>query len=68
MGDDRPGNRLFAALYDPVTGVVERTLFAEPRAALADGLSGRVLDLGTGTGAMCPYYADSVWTPPPSRA
>jgi len=59
MPAERPGHRLFAALYDPATAVAERTLFADHRAALAADLSGRVLDLGSGTGAMFPYYADA---------
>lgn len=64
MVDGRPDHRLFAALYDPVTAVLERTLFARHRAALADGLTGRVLDLGCGTGAMFPYYAAADGTAP----
>jgi len=49
---------LFAALYDPVTAVAERALFREHREYLARDLSGTVLDLGAGTGAMFPYFAD----------
>lgn len=57
---DRPsGNRLFAAIYDPVTAVAERALFATHREYLADGLAGRVLDLGAGTGAMFPPLSDA---------
>ncbi|MDL5361824.1 class I SAM-dependent methyltransferase [Halalkalicoccus sp. NIPERK01] len=48
------GHPLFAALYDPLTRVAERRLRPE-RAWLTEGLSGRVLDLGCGTGAMFPY-------------
>lgn len=47
---------LFARLYDPVMAVPERLLLSERRASLARGLSGRVLDLGSGTGAMFPHY------------
>lgn len=47
----------FARLYDPVMALPERWLLADHRAHLADGLSGRVLDLGTGTGAMLPHLA-----------
>lgn len=57
MPDRRTANRLFAAVYDPVTAVAERTLFARHREYLAADLSGRVLDLGAGTGAMFPAFA-----------
>ncbi|WP_267643722.1 class I SAM-dependent methyltransferase [Haloarchaeobius amylolyticus] len=53
MTDDHP---LFAALYDPLTKPAE-TVFAPHREWLAKDLSGHVLDVGTGTGAMFPYYA-----------
>ena len=46
---------IVAAVYDLV--VPERTLFAPQRAALAAGLSGRVLEVGAGTGAMFPHVA-----------
>lgn len=49
----------FATLYDPLTTVVERRVFASHRAHLTTGLTGRVLDVGSGTGAMFPYYADN---------
>lgn len=54
-----PSHRLFAALYDPVTAVAERTLFREHREFLAADLSGAVLDLGAGTGATFPYFDDA---------
>ena len=44
-----------ASIYDLV--VPERTLFAPHRAALAADLSGRVLEVGAGTGAMFPHVA-----------
>lgn len=53
MGEHHP---LFAAIYDPVLAIAERRLLKSHRAALADGIEGRVLDLGTGTGAMLPYF------------
>ncbi|MXR50811.1 methyltransferase domain-containing protein [Halovenus sp. WSH3] len=40
--------------------VPERTVLPEHREALAAGLSGRVLELGAGTGAMFPYYDERV--------
>jgi ubiquinone/menaquinone biosynthesis C-methylase UbiE len=49
-------NPLFARLYDPVMSLPEQLLLADHRAHLADGLSGMVLDLGSGTGAMFPHY------------
>ena len=54
---DAISHPVFAAVYDPVTWVAERTLLGPHRAALADGLQGRVLDLGAGTGAMFPHFA-----------
>ena len=44
-----------ASIYDLV--VPERTLFASHRATLAADLSGRVLEIGTGTGAMFAHVA-----------
>lgn len=51
------GHPLFAALYDPLTRVAERRLRPE-REWLTDGLAGRVLDLGCGTGATFPYLCN----------
>lgn len=56
---DGRSHRLFAALYDPVTALAERTLFREHREYLVADLSGTVLDLGAGTGPMFPYFADA---------
>jgi SAM-dependent methyltransferase len=53
----RPSHRIFAALYDPVTRPFERRI-AEHREYLTDGVKGDVLDLGAGTGANFPYFAD----------
>jgi len=47
-----------ATVYDLV--VPERTLFADHRASLVEGLSGRVLDLGAGTGATFSHLAEAV--------
>jgi SAM-dependent methyltransferase len=53
-GLDHP---LFAAVYDPATALAEATVFAPHRRYLTRGLTGRVLDLGAGTGATVPYLA-----------
>ncbi len=50
------GYPLFARVYDPVMALPERLLLADHRAQLAEGLSGTVLDLGSGTGAMFPHF------------
>ena len=55
-----PSHRLFARLYDPVMSVPERTVLGRHREYLADGLSGSVLDIGSGTGAMFPYFGGDV--------
>lgn len=46
-----------ARVYDPVCALVDRAFLDEHRRALASGLEGRVLDLGTGTGRMFDTYA-----------
>jgi len=56
-----PSSPLFAAIYDPATALVERTLLRPHREYLVANLDGTVLDLGAGTGAMFPYF-DSVAT------
>ena len=55
---DTPGHRLFAALYDPVMALPERVSLPPHRRYLVEGLSGRVLDVGAGTGASFPYFAE----------
>lgn len=52
---DEVAHPLVAAVYDWV--VPERFLFARHRQYLASGLSGRVLDVGAGTGATFPHLA-----------
>ncbi|SHL62535.1 class I SAM-dependent methyltransferase [Haladaptatus paucihalophilus] len=59
MAEDSPTHPLFAALYDPVTAVAERTVLRPHREYLVRNLTGRVLDLGAGTGAMFPYFSNS---------
>jgi ubiquinone/menaquinone biosynthesis C-methylase UbiE len=55
--DGGPAHPVFAALYDPVTSVLEATSLRPHREYLARDLSGTVLDLGAGTGASFPYFA-----------
>lgn len=47
---------LHALLYDPLTWLAERKALAPLRRNLLEGARGRVLELGTGTGANLPYY------------
>lgn len=58
MSDELPSHPVFAALYDPVTRLAERRLRPH-REWLARDLSGAVLDVGAGTGAMFPYLCAS---------
>lgn len=48
---------LFARLYDPVMALPERLVLGEHREYLASDLSGRVLDIGAGTGAQFSHVA-----------
>src|SRR5215210_1130007 len=52
--------RAFAALYDPVMGTVERRGMAERRRALLGSLTGRVVEIGAGTGANVDAYGPGV--------
>lgn len=53
---DSEGNPLVARLYDPVMAIPERTVLPAHRESLVAGLTGAVLDLGAGTGALFPYF------------
>lgn len=55
-----PEHPIFARLYDPIMQYAEQTILREHREFLAADLSGRVLDVGAGTGAMFPYLSDAV--------
>lgn len=50
------GHPVVARLYDAVMAIPERTMLPDHREFLAADLSGRVLEIGVGTGAMFPYY------------
>ncbi len=49
-------HRLFAALYDRMTGPLEQAVLAERRVGLLADLGGEVLDVGAGTGANLPHF------------
>jgi ubiquinone/menaquinone biosynthesis C-methylase UbiE len=49
-------HRLFAALYDRMTGPLEQGVLGERRAGLLANLGGEVLDVGAGTGANLPHF------------
>jgi ubiquinone/menaquinone biosynthesis C-methylase UbiE len=51
---------VFSALYDPLLWVGERAGMARRRQQLVAGASGRVLELGAGTGLNLPYYPDEI--------
>ena len=51
---------VFSALYDPLLWVGERTGMAKRRRDLLSQASGRVLELGAGTGLNLPYYPDEI--------
>lgn len=49
-------HRIFAAGYDLMLRGIEKKSLGRRRAGLLGDLSGRVLDIGAGTGANLPYY------------
>jgi SAM-dependent methyltransferase len=53
-----PDHPLFAALYDHVMGPAERAGLALRRARLLAAASGRVLEVGAGTGANLAHYRE----------
>ena len=50
------GHRWFAAIYDRMMASAERSFMKGVREEIAGGASGRVLELGAGTGANFAYY------------
>lgn len=61
---DPPSHPVVAALYDPLTAYAEKRILPAHRRYLARDLEGRVLDLGAGTGAMVPYFAEAALDAP----
>jgi ubiquinone/menaquinone biosynthesis C-methylase UbiE len=52
--------RLFAAAYDKFMAGPEKAVLQARRASLLGEVSGRVLEIGGGTGANLPFYGDEV--------
>lgn len=69
-GPPRDGHRIFAALYDRMTAPAERAVLGAHRTVLVADLTGRVLDVGAGTGANLSHYraADAVIASEPDPA
>ena len=53
---------LFAALYDRFTAGAEAAGLSKRREQLLAAASGRVLEIGAGTGANLAFYTDAVRT------
>jgi SAM-dependent methyltransferase len=60
-------NRFFAAAYDPIVARAERAGIADARRELLQGVRGRVLEIGAGTGLNVEHYpvgSDVTYTEP----
>jgi ubiquinone/menaquinone biosynthesis C-methylase UbiE len=53
------GHRWFAATYDPLNWWGERALLRRLRPLVVGRATGRVLEIGVGTGANFPYYREA---------
>ncbi len=49
--------KIFARIYDPFMKKFEARILAERRHKLLSGLEGKILDVGSGTGANFPYFS-----------
>ncbi len=54
------GHKWFAAIYDRMMASYERGFMKQVRGEIAGGASGRVLEIGAGTGANFAYYPDGL--------
>jgi ubiquinone/menaquinone biosynthesis C-methylase UbiE len=54
------GERIFAAVYDPLSARAEDKFGAELKRKLLAGTRGRVLEIGVGTGLSFPHYPADV--------
>ena len=54
------GHKWFAAVYDRMMAPAERSFMRRIRQEIVGGATGRVLEVGAGTGASFPYYGDAV--------
>ncbi len=54
------GHKWFAAVYDRMMAPAERGFLKDVRTEIAGGASGRVLEIGAGTGANFAYYPDDL--------
>ncbi|HEU4760307.1 MAG TPA: class I SAM-dependent methyltransferase [Dehalococcoidia bacterium] len=54
------GHKWFAAMYDRMMASAERSFMKPVREEIAGGASGRVLEVGAGTGANFPYYREGI--------
>ena len=59
MPQQQQGHKWFAAVYDRLMSSAERSFMKGVREEIAGGASGRVLELGAGTGANFAYYGAS---------
>ncbi len=56
MTDERKGHKWFASIYDRMMARAEGSFMRAVREEIAGGATGRVLEVGAGTGANFPYY------------
>ena len=52
------GHKWFAAIYDRMTASYERSFLGKVREEICGGLTGKILEIGAGTGANFPHYRD----------